>query len=484
MSLRERLETIRSSSAPPNEETAKLRILAPILQSLDWDPYGPEVLYEHPVGGKRRGGRVDIALKSAGKIVALIEAKSPGTDLAQHVEQVLNYAFHDGLDICVLTTGLEWWLYLPRESGPPQQRRFAILNITEDPLDQLVEDFDAFLSKEKLLNGQAESRAKAVRKAGLEAAKLNNEVPKIWQEILRGPHDELVELLGKQVYDKLNLRPTKPQLVAALRGSPIPSANVPVKSTTKTPPSSQSQQTTKPQKPKSGTKPIAMELWGERYDIKSHRDAYKKVLDLLYKHHNHEFHRVLEIRGRKNLYVARKLELLNSDGQYRYYEPQSSGYFFALGYEGTATLMRRARQFLELFGHDSSGFEILYQDSFESEPSKQQDILPSKPVAMELWGQHYEVGSHADAFRKVIDLLFERHSDEFHRLLELRGNYTPYVARNPEMLSSKGKKNCYEPFSSGYFFNVNGNGKMLRGRTRKFLKLLGHEPDDFKILYE
>ena len=120
MTLQERLETIRSSPAPQSEESAKFQILAPVLQSLGWDPFGPDVLYEHPVGegGKGSGGRADIALKGSGGVVALIEAKAPGADLNSHVAQVLRYAFHEGVDICVLTTGFEWWLYLPRESGP------------------------------------------------------------------------------------------------------------------------------------------------------------------------------------------------------------------------------------------------------------------------------------------------------------------------------------------------------------------------------
>ena len=176
MSLQERLETIRSSPVPPNEESAKNKIVTPILRLLGWDPTGPEVEYEYPVGGKG-GGRVDIALRSPDRIVALIEAKTPGADLNSHVAQVLGYAFHEGVDICVLTTGLKWWLYLPRESGRPSERRFAVLKVADDPVEQLLEDFNAFLSKETLVNGQAERRAKAVRKAGLEAAQFEQGDP-------------------------------------------------------------------------------------------------------------------------------------------------------------------------------------------------------------------------------------------------------------------------------------------------------------------
>ncbi len=359
MALQERLETIRSSPTPQNEESAKFQILAPILQSLGWDPYGPEVLYEHAVGGKGGGGRVDIALESSGRVVALIEAKTPGADLKSHVGQVLGYAFHEGVDICVLTTGLEWWLYLPRESGPPSERRFAILRVTDDPIEQLLEDFTAFLSKEMLVNGQAESRAKAVRKASLEAAQLNKEIPRIWTQMLREPDEELVELLSKRVYEKVSLRPTKPQAVAALEGSPIPSAAIPAKPSVATSPPSQPQQSPKPKKPQPSAKPVAMELWGERHKIKSHADALREVLDVLYERHSDEFHRVLEVRGHKYPYAARDPEMLNPNGRKYNYEQLSSGYFFDLWLNAEG-FKKRARQFLSHFGHDPSDLKVLY----------------------------------------------------------------------------------------------------------------------------
>ena len=58
MSLQERLEMIRSSPVPRNEESAKVQFLVPILQSLRWDP--SEILPEHHVGEMRRRGRTGL----------------------------------------------------------------------------------------------------------------------------------------------------------------------------------------------------------------------------------------------------------------------------------------------------------------------------------------------------------------------------------------------------------------------------------------
>ena len=194
-----------------------MQILVPILQSLGWDP--SEMLLEHAVGETRRRGRVDIALKTHGRIVALIEAKTPGTVLDNHVDQVLGYAYHESADICALTTGLEWWLYLPAARVPVSKRRFAVLRIMEDPSEQLVTDLTTFLSRETLASGQAEQRAKA----RLEEVRLNREVPSIWKEMIEKPDDELIELLQRRVHERAHLRLTNEQVMAALQGSPIPS---------------------------------------------------------------------------------------------------------------------------------------------------------------------------------------------------------------------------------------------------------------------
>ena len=117
MPLKDTIERIRNQPEPPNEESAKAQLILPILQGLGWRSDDPSrVFFEYTAGG----GRVDIALRDEGRCVAFIEAKAPGKKLGDHVPQMLSYAFHEGVDICVLTTGLEWWFYLPREKGPPR----------------------------------------------------------------------------------------------------------------------------------------------------------------------------------------------------------------------------------------------------------------------------------------------------------------------------------------------------------------------------
>ena len=350
MSLHETLNKIRSAPVPNNEEAAKFQIIAPILRSLGWDPFGQEVLYEYAVGGKG-GGRVDIALDGPDHIVGLIEAKAPGQDLRKHVDQVIGYAFHQGVDICVLTTGLEWWLYLPMEKGPPEKRLFLVLQISEDRVDQLADDLTAFLGRKNLLSGQAGRKARQVLKARHLADRMNMELPKIWSAMLAEPDDDLVELVRQRAYEKFNLRPARQQVAAVLEGSPVPTVVVSEPGKSKPIPS--------PPGPKPSPtpmeKPSRIRLWGEDYRVKVWKDVLRGVGVGLYNRHSGGFERVLDARGRKHPWASRDPDDI----------PRSkalvgdSGIYLDTHF-GAADMRRRASELLKLFDHDPSELKYLY----------------------------------------------------------------------------------------------------------------------------
>ena len=356
MSLEECLERVRSGPVPQNEESAKIQLILPVLRSLDWDDTDAnEVRFEHSVGGKK-GGRVDIALRSGGRVVALIEAKAPREDLTGHIEQVLGYAYHEGVDICVLTTGLEWRLFLPRERGKPLSRQFAVLDLKNDSVERLAEDLNAFLRKETLESGKAETKAKLVLKASLEAARLEKEIPKIWKTMLDEPDEELVELIGSRVYEKLNLRPEKDQVIAALRGKPVPMVSKPDVPVPKAPPANEVQK----QGRRLSRKPVAIVLWGTRYQVRLHKEVLIQVVDCLFERHVDEFHRTLEPMGGKGPYVALDPAGFSSSRYNNAHRVRSSRYF--VNTHGSAeTVRKRAEYFLECFGHDKTDLEILFE---------------------------------------------------------------------------------------------------------------------------
>lgn len=351
MSLREVIERIRSSPEPPNEETAKIQILLPILHELSWNPYGQEVLWEHPVGGKKGGGKADIALKADGHIRAIIEAKAPGANLDHHVEQVLGYAFFEGVDICALSDGLQWWLYLPREPYGHDQRRFAELRLGNqgDPIEQVCSDLTTFLGRESLLSGQAVTRAKRVLAARREAAQLGKEMPRIWQGMLDKPDSELIDLIGQRVYEKLSLRPSREQIVASMRNTRIPPRPA---DPTPDPPTAP-----KPPIASPTTRPTAVRLWGHLHPVKTHYEIMMTVVEELYQRHGHKFESATGQLG------SGEYKYASRDSAHVYpkrVKQTSSGLYVDINLSAQ-DVRKRAVRLLEALGHDESDLVYLYE---------------------------------------------------------------------------------------------------------------------------
>ena len=347
MSLRETLDKIRSVGTPTNEEAAKFQIIAPILRDLGWDPFGPDVLYKHPVGGGE-GSSVDIALRGPIDLVALIKVKAPGIDLRRHESQVLRYAHYEGVDICVLTNGLEWWLYLPLDREAPEKLRFTTLHIKDDPIEQLADDLETFLGEKNLVDGQAQKRAKQkVLEASRQAAFLDTELPKIWQTMLDGPDDDLVELVRQRTYKKVKLHPDKEQVVAMLKRSPA---------TPMVPDISVSPTSIPPKTPKL----TGFRLWDRLYNVRYGTEMYVRTAGLLHQKYGQEF-------------INRLLNLQTPGGKpYAYrYDSQEEHVLRSKKIPGTDIYLdtnlkieifkERAHEFLNLFGHPPSDLKIFYE---------------------------------------------------------------------------------------------------------------------------
>ncbi len=494
MSLRETVEKIRSNPTPANEETAKFQILAPILADLSWDTSGPEVLFEHLVGGKKGGGKADIALKAHGRIRALIEAKAPGARLQDHVAQVLGYAFHEGVDICALSDGIRWWLYLPRESGPPPERRFAVLDLgsSGDPLDQVCSDLQTFLGRESLLSGEAVSRAQQVRHAMREAAQLEQEMPAIWAKMLDEPDDELVELLGQRVYDRLSLRPAREQIIAVMGNRPIPHTPVTTEPVKPDPPphprtartSTAPDVTTEPVKPDPppSASPTAVVLWGERHSIRRFSDILMTIVEELYKRHPDSFEQTvgpLKVSDGKRQYVS--LDRLRVAGKSPWQTP--SGCFVAWKFNAKIH-KKRWGELLEAFGYSESDLQLLY-DQIPSEAPGSDRLAGRKPTprpaAVRLWGERHPVRTHAEILTTVVAEVHRRYPHDFDRAVEtLRAGEWQYVSRDPQRV--RGTRIRQTP--SGHCVDINLSARQVKRRAVELLEVFGHRESDLEYLYE
>ncbi len=122
-----------------NETRTRMALIDPLLQALGWDTSDPAVVMpERPVSS----GRADYALlASNGNPVAFVEAKSLGTPLEndRSIDQLVRYAFTDGIPYAILTDGSSWHSYDLNSPGMAfKDRRILYVSIADDLANEIV----------------------------------------------------------------------------------------------------------------------------------------------------------------------------------------------------------------------------------------------------------------------------------------------------------------------------------------------------------
>ena len=293
---------------------------------------------------------MDIALRIDGRMVAFIEAKAPGKNLDDHVTQMLNYAFLAGVDICVLTTGLEWWLFLPLEKAPPMDRRFAVLKVETGDARECAGQMFRFLGREALAGPDAERSAREALTALRHEKRLKKVVPRVWREMTSVTDPELVQLIRKRVHEKTGLHATASQ-VASMLGMAVPQGTVIDPPPVEPPPGNDTEQ-----KKRGKPAPIkSYRLWGHETAVKTWKDMLVGVFGALQARHEVEF-----VTTARSLWGKHRPWVSSVPGELR--EPRVIGQtgLYAETHLSAKDIRRRCHRLLEAFGHPASALRILH----------------------------------------------------------------------------------------------------------------------------
>jgi predicted type IV restriction endonuclease len=204
MSLEELLSQLCEQGAKlvsSNEEAAKQAAVIPVLSALGWDTSNSldEVCPEYAVGTDR----VDYCLKVVGKPRVFVEAKRPGENLEHHQEQLLRYAYEEGIALAALTTGIRWWFYLPMRMARKDERRFADVDILKSATGS-AKQLRKFLSRSAVADGSA------IRAAEDEI--VSSVVPHAWAELCLDLRSSLIEQLRLKVKNLSGYEPDRAKL--------------------------------------------------------------------------------------------------------------------------------------------------------------------------------------------------------------------------------------------------------------------------------
>jgi len=148
--LRKFLPKIRDAKEKNlNEADTRMRIRVLLSEVLGYDILN-EITQEHMI----QGHYVDLTVKLKDKIIFFIEAKSVDTTLRDtHAYQATNYAATGGVNLCVLTNGIDYRLYyLTWDKAKVESNVILSFNVLEDDVNEAAEKL-YLLSKESFKKG-------------------------------------------------------------------------------------------------------------------------------------------------------------------------------------------------------------------------------------------------------------------------------------------------------------------------------------------
>jgi hypothetical protein len=132
-----------------NEADTRMRVRILLSDVLGYDLLN-EITAEHLV----QGHYVDLTVKFRDKIVFFIEVKSIDTTLREtHAYQATNYAATGGVNLCLLTNGIDYRLYyLTWDKAKVENNVILSFNLLEDDINDVAEKL-FLISKESFKKG-------------------------------------------------------------------------------------------------------------------------------------------------------------------------------------------------------------------------------------------------------------------------------------------------------------------------------------------
>ena len=189
-----------------SEAAISRQAVMPILGELGWDIYNPaEVVTEYTTPS---GGRVDYALCLDGKARIFVEVKQAGT-FQKGAEQLLNYAFAEGMEMAVLTDARRWSIYLSTEPVPFQERRVELLDIADRPIDEAAVILRRYLERGAVQSGANVKAAREDLHNTARRTKAAANIPDAWASLLEEPDGLIAECLAERVEENTGVAPAE-----------------------------------------------------------------------------------------------------------------------------------------------------------------------------------------------------------------------------------------------------------------------------------
>jgi len=333
-----------------DEAATKQAIILRVLSILGWSPYNvDEVCPEYTVGGKK----VDYALRTNGVNKVFIEVKRIGENLEGHQRQLLEYSFSEGVKLAVLTNGITWWLYLPYQEGPWEQRKFYTIEIYDQDAEDITSKFVEFLHKESVITGKAIENAERVYKSRQRERLIRETIPRAWDKLVAEPDERLVELIAETTERLCGYKPDDATIKGFLEShSQKPERHI-VPARSSSPPKKHiSGHTWRGTEDYTNKRVASFSFDGSTYEVRSWKELLMKICEIMLNRHRRGFEQVFGLRGRKRAYFSRNPEELLEARQIKgtdiYVETNLSA----------NSIVRLSKKIISLFGYPEDALVI------------------------------------------------------------------------------------------------------------------------------
>jgi predicted type IV restriction endonuclease len=285
-----------------DEAATKQAILLPLLQLLGWDVFDvDEVFPEFSIKGKN----VDYCLRIMDENKVFIEAKRVRESLDNHEEQLVGYAFREGVRLAILTNGLEWRFYLPLEAGSWERRNFYTINMLEQATARICEKLLLFLAKANVENESAVVSAQALLSSRKRMEAIRKALPEAWRRIIAEPDDLLAEIIADKTEAVCGYRPeptdVKPFIDSLSQLTVDDSRNT----TKRSPIVEATIKASRASGQYTGKRIVAFSFDGTRYPAKYWISMLTTLCEILALRNPTEFERVTALRGDKMRYFSK-----------------------------------------------------------------------------------------------------------------------------------------------------------------------------------
>lgn len=321
--------------AKQSEEATKQGVILPILHHLGWNPFDvQEVFPEYSVQNRR----VDYSLRINNYDKVFIEVKRIGEDLEKHQEQLLSYAFRQGVKLAILTNGIIWWFYLPLHEGSWEQRRFYTIDLQSQAPNDIIEKLTAFLSRQDVVDGKAVKNAENIYNSRQKGEIIRQTLLKAWRKLLSESDDLLAEVVAESVEKLCGYKPESELVIEFLKEisgeTSLPVTPKPLRQkVAEVTAVAASDLVTKDKTNDNDkayvinsiidSKPVSFEFDGQTHEVNSWINLLKTFVRLIAEKHHNELEKLTSLAGRQRPYFTTDSNLLRQASRV----PNTSLYF-------------------------------------------------------------------------------------------------------------------------------------------------------------